>query len=39
MTKENLLMGHEKGNHLYIFDLKRLPTAKLAMEYEFSYDG
>ncbi len=28
MTKENLLMGHEKGNHLYIFDLKRLPTAK-----------
>lgn len=38
MTKYNLFYGHEKGNHLYIFDLKRLPTNNAAMEYEFSYD-
>lgn len=38
MTKDNLFYGHEKGNHLYIFDLKRLPTNNAAMEYEFSYD-
>ena len=38
MSKDNLFNGHEKGNHLYIFDLKRLPSTKSAMEYEFSYD-
>lgn len=38
MSKDNLFNGHEKGNHLYIFDLKRLPSTKSAMEYEFSFD-
>ena len=39
MTEDNLFSGHEKGNHLYIFDLKRLPKSKLVNDYEFSYDA